>query len=163
MSVTRMVISGLVVGMLVGLVIPALAAGGDQSALWTAKVGILAPVSDGTNAGILLGVERELNSWQGSRSAIELDYAHPSEGGNGVDAWYLLYNMRYHVNGGGYLGWGAGLNETDASGPGNSDTTNFAYRVFYGQRWDRITAEVGWLSGLRDDNSGLTLSVGLRF
>jgi hypothetical protein len=141
--------------MLVGLVIPSLAQGPDQSGLWSAKVGILAPTS-GPSVGILLGVERQLNSWRGSRSAIELDYAHPSDASD----WYLLYNMRYHVNGGGYWGWGAGLNATDSSG---DDTTSFAYRVFYGQRWGGTFGEIGWLSGLKDDNSGVSATLGVRF
>jgi hypothetical protein len=145
--------------MLVGLVIPALAEGQDESHLWSAKVGIMAPTSGG-DAGIALGLERQLNSWAGSRSAIELDYAHPSDASD----WYLLYNMRYHVNGGGYWGWGAGLNTMNLSDAGNSSTTtNFAYRVFYGQRWNQAFGEIGWLSGMKDGNSGLVLSIGTRF
>ena len=163
MSVKRIVISLSVIGILAGLAVSAWSQGPDEVALWSAKVGILVPTATGTNAGVLLGVERQLNNWHGGRSALELDFAHPSAGGNGVDDWYLLYNQRYHVGGGAYLGWGAGLNATDASGPGSDDTLNLAYRVFYGQRWDRIFGEIGWMSGMRDDNSGVSATLGLRF
>ena len=156
MSVTRLVLTLSLVGMVAGLVVPALAAGQDESQLWSGKVGIMVPTASGLHAGIALGVERQLTNRAASRSAIELDYAHPSD----VNDWYLLYNMRYHVSGAGYLGWGAGLNEMDTNG---SNTTNFAYRVFYGQRWNRAFGEIGWLSGMRNGNSGLLLSIGTQF
>jgi hypothetical protein len=149
-----LVLLGLVV--LVGLAAPAMAAGQDESQLWSGKAGILIPVSGGHSAGIALGIERQLTNSTESRSAIELDYAHPSD----VNDWYLLYNTRYHVNSGGYWGWGAGLNEMDARG---NTSTNLAYRLFYGQRWSRAFGEVGWLSGFRDGNSGVLLTIGTSF
>ena len=156
MSITRVVLMLLVVGMLVGLGVPALAAGQDESQLWSGKAGILVPISGGHSAGIALGIERQLTNSAESRSAIELDYAHPSD----VNDWYLLYNTRYHVNSGGYWGWGAGLNAMDVHG---STTTNLAYRLFYGQRWSRAFGEVGWLSGFRNGNSGVLLTIGTSF
>ena len=141
---------------LAGLVAPTLAAAQDESQLWSGKVGLLIPLSGGHSAGIALGIERQLTNSAESRSALELDYAHPSD----VNDWYLLYNTRYHVNSGGYWGWGAGLNAMDVHG---STTTNLAYRLFYGQRWSRAFGEVGWLSGFRNGNSGVLLTIGTSF
>jgi hypothetical protein len=155
MSIKRM---GLILGVAVivaGLIVPALASA-DESSLWSGKVGLLIPVSGGFNTGIALGLERQISSSASSRAAIELDYAHP----NDVNDWYLLYNNRYHLSGGGYLGWGAGFCAMD--GGGNS-STNLAYRLFYGQNWNRTFGEIGWISGFEDGNSGVLLSVGTKF
>jgi hypothetical protein len=153
MSATRIVPMLLIVGM---LAIPALAWSQDESQLWSGKVGILVPTASGTHAGIALGIERQLSNGTGSRSAIELDYAHPS----GVSDWYLLYNARYHVQSGGYWGWGAGLSTMESRG---STDTNLAYRLFYGQNWSRTFGEIGWISGMKDGNSGILLTVGAKF
>jgi hypothetical protein len=145
-----------VAGMLAGFGVPARAAGQDESQLWSGKVGLMVPVSGGFGAGIALGLERQVSTSASGRAAIELDYAHPGD----VDDWYLLYNTRYHVGGGGYLGWGAGLSAMDGEG---SNSTDLAYRLFYGQKWDRTFGEVGWLSGFQDGNSGVLLTIGTKF
>ena len=156
MSVTRITMLLVTAGLLVGLGIPALAASSDDSQLWSGKAGILIPIAGGHSAGIALGIERQLTNRDDNRSAIELDFAAPSD----ATDWYLLYNSRYHVNSGGYWGWGAGLNNTSDDG---SSSTNLAYRLFYGQKWSRVFGEVGWISGFRDANSGVLLTLGTTF
>ena len=146
----------LVVGVVAALGVPALAADPEVAQLWSAKVGILVPTASGTHAGIALGIERQLTNGVSSRAAIELDYAHPSD----VSDWYLLYNTRYHANSGGYWGWAAGLCAMDAD---DSTTTNLAYRLFYGRNWSRTFGEIGWISGMRNDNSGILVTIGAKF
>jgi hypothetical protein len=140
--------------LVVGLVVPAFAQGQDESQLWSGKVGLMVPMSG--DVGIALGLERQLAEGPTSRTAVELDYLHPGD----AVAWYLLYNARYHVNSGGYWGWGAGLNTTNAHGL--TDTFP-GVRLFYGQNWGRTFGEVGGISGMRDHNTGVLLSLGANF